>query len=118
MSAPTPTKTLFEKIIAREIPATIVYEDELCIAIRDINPTAPTHILLIPRKPMPRLCDATPEDQALLGHLMLTASKIADDEGYGEAYRLVVNNGAAAGQSVFHLHLHIIAGRPLAWPPG
>lgn len=111
------TKTLFEKIIAREIPATIVFEDEQCIAIRDINPVAPTHILLIPKKPMPRLCDAVPEDQALLGHLMLTATKIAETEGYGDAYRLVVNNGAAAGQSVFHLHLHIIAGRPMKWPP-
>lgn len=111
------TKTLFEKIIAREIPATIIFEDEQCIAIRDINPVAPTHILLIPKKPMPRLCDAVPEDQALLGHLMLTATKIAETEGYGDAYRLVVNNGAAAGQSVFHLHLHIIAGRPMKWPP-
>lgn len=111
-------KTLFEKIIAREIPATIVHEDELSIAIRDINPQAPTHILLIPKKPMPRLCDAEPEDQALLGHLMLTANRIAAAEGCGDAYRLVVNNGAAAGQSVFHLHLHIISGRPLKWPPG
>jgi histidine triad (HIT) family protein len=115
MSAP---KTLFEKIIAREIPATIVHEDELSIAIRDINPQAPTHILLIPKKAMPRLCDAVPEDQALLGHLMLVANRIAAAEGYGDAYRLVVNNGAAAGQSVFHLHIHIIAGRPLKWPPG
>ncbi|WP_022977738.1 histidine triad nucleotide-binding protein [Nevskia ramosa] len=113
-----PSKTLFEKIIAREIPATIVFEDELCFAIRDINPVAPTHILLIPKKPMPRLCDAVPEDQALLGHLMLIATRIAEAEGYGDAYRLVVNNGAASGQSVFHLHLHIIAGRPLKWPPG
>lgn len=111
------TKTLFEKIIDREIPATIVYEDEHCIAIRDINPVAPVHLLLIPRKPMVRLCDALPEDQALLGHLMLTATKVAEAEGYGDAYRLVVNNGAAAGQSVFHLHLHIIAGRPMKWPP-
>lgn len=116
--APSAAKTLFEKIIAREIPATIVYEDDLCIAIRDINPTAPVHILLIPKKPMVRLCDAVPEDQALLGHLMLKATTIAEAEGYGDAYRLVVNNGAAAGQSVFHLHLHIIAGRPLKWPPG
>jgi len=115
MSAPP--KTLFEKIIDREIPATIVFEDAQCIAIRDINPVAPTHILLIPKKPMPRLCDAVPEDQALLGHLMLTATRIAEAEGYGDAYRLVVNNGAAAGQSVFHLHLHIIAGRPMKWPP-
>lgn len=111
------TKTLFEKIIDREIPATIVYEYDHCIAIRDINPVAPTHILLIPKKPMPRLCDAVPDDQALLGHLMLTATSVAEAEGYGDAYRLVVNNGAAAGQSVFHLHLHIIAGRPMKWPP-
>jgi len=111
-------KTLFEKIIDREIPATIVYEDDLSLAFRDINPAAPTHILLIPKKPIVRLCDASAEDQMLLGHLMLVATKIATAEGYGEAYRLVVNNGAAAGQSVFHLHLHILAGRPMKWPPG
>ncbi len=109
--------TLFEKIIAREIPATIVYEDELCIAFKDIHPCAPMHYLLIPRKPMVKLSDAVAEDQALLGHLMLTATKVAALEGLGEAYRLVVNNGASAGQSVFHLHLHIIGGRPLKWPP-
>lgn len=111
-------KTLFEKIIDRELPATIVYEDEHCLAFRDINPGAPVHILVIPRKPIPRLCDATADDQTLLGHLMLTANKIAGAEGFGGAYRLVVNNGADAGQSVFHLHLHILAGRPLKWPPG
>lgn len=112
------SKTLFEKIIDREIPATFVYEDEHCVAFRDINAVAPTHILLIPRKPLVRLDAARGEDQALLGHLMLVAPKIAAQEGFGEAFRLVVNNGAAAGQSVFHLHLHIIAGRPLKWPPG
>ncbi|TJY56596.1 histidine triad nucleotide-binding protein [Sinimarinibacterium sp. CAU 1509] len=112
------SKTLFEKIIDRELPATIVYEDELCVAFRDINPGAPTHILLVPRQPMVKLSDAEPSDQALLGHLMLTAPKIAAAEGYGDAFRLVVNNGAAAGQSVFHLHLHILAGRPMKWPPG
>ncbi|ULQ47018.1 histidine triad nucleotide-binding protein [Flagellatimonas centrodinii] len=111
-------KTLFEKIIDKEIPATLVHEDEYCVAFRDINPGAPVHILLVPRKPIPRLCDAGADDQAVLGHLMLTASKIAAAEGHGEAYRLVVNNGAEAGQSVFHLHLHILAGRPLHWPPG
>jgi histidine triad (HIT) family protein len=111
-------KTLFEKIIDRELPAQIVFEDAHCVAFRDINPGAPVHILLVPRKPLPRLCDATAEDQALLGHLMLTASKIAAAEGHGEAFRLVVNNGAEAGQSVFHLHLHVLAGRPLRWPPG
>lgn len=114
----TASKTLFEKIIDREIPAAIVYEDDRCLAFRDINPAAPLHLLLIPKKPIARLCDAGADDQALLGHLMLTANRIAAAEGYGEAYRLVVNNGAAAGQSVFHLHLHILAGRPMKWPPG
>jgi histidine triad (HIT) family protein len=111
-------KTLFEKIIDREIPGEFVYEDEQCVVIRDINPAAPLHLLVIPRKPMPRLVDAVPEDQALLGHLMLVANKVATDAGHGEAFRLVVNNGAGASQSVFHLHLHVLAGRPLKWPPG
>jgi histidine triad (HIT) family protein len=111
-------KTLFEKIIAREIPATFVYEDEHCVAIRDINPAAPLHLLLIPRKPMQRLADAGADDQALLGHLLLTAPKLAQEHGFGEAFRVVINNGAEAGQSVFHLHLHVVAGRPLKWPPG
>ena len=110
--------TLFTKIINKEIPAQIVYEDELCLAFRDINPHAPTHVLLIPKKEIPRLVDATAEDQALLGHLMITAGKIARDLGVGDAFRLAVNNGADAGQSVFHLHLHILAGRPFKWPPG
>ncbi len=112
------SKTLFEKIIDREIPGDIVYEDDQCIAFRDINPGAPVHLLLVPRKPIPMLSDATPADQALLGHLLLIAPKIAEQEGYGDAFRLAINNGAAAGQTVFHLHLHIIAGRPLKWPPG
>lgn len=111
-------KTLFEKIIARELPAQIVHEDDLCVAFKDINPGAPMHILLVPRKPLPRLCDASAEDQLLLGHLMLVASRVAASQGYGEAYRLVINNGAEAGQSVFHLHLHLIGGRSLKWPPG
>lgn len=110
--------TIFTKIIAREIPAKIVHEDELCLAFHDVNPQAPTHVLLIPKKEMPRLVDATAEDAALLGHLMLTANKIAQQLGVGDAFRLVVNNGADAGQSVFHLHLHILAGRAFKWPPG
>ena len=110
--------TLFMKIINREIPADIVYEDEHCLAFRDINAQAPTHVLLIPKKEMPRLVDATADDAALLGHLMLTANKIAQQLGVGDAFRLVVNNGADAGQSVFHLHLHILAGRAFKWPPG
>lgn len=112
------SKTLFEKIIDRELPATIVHEDEYCVAFKDINPGAPTHLLLVPRKPIPRLQDAGPEDQALLGHLMLVASRVAAAHGVGDAFRLAVNNGAGAGQSVFHLHLHILGGRPLKWPPG
>ena len=110
--------TIFGKIISREIPATIVYEDDQCLAFRDISPQAPTHVLLVPKKEIPRLIDATDEDRALLGHLMLTASRIARELGAGDAFRLVVNNGAEAGQSVFHLHLHILAGRHMAWPPG
>ena len=110
--------TLFDKIIKREIPADIVYEDEHCLAFRDINPQAPTHVLLIPKKEIPRLVDATHEDAALLGHLMLAAGKVAQLLGVGDAFRLVANNGAAAGQSVFHLHFHILGGRKLTWPPG
>ena len=110
--------TIFGKIINREIPANIIYEDEYCLAFRDINPQAPTHVLLIPKKEIPRLSDATAEDQALLGHMMLTAGKLAQQLGVGDAFRLVVNNGAEAGQSVFHLHLHILGGRRMTWPPG
>jgi histidine triad (HIT) family protein len=110
--------TLFGKIINREIAADIVHEDEHCLAFRDINPQASTHVLLIPKKEIPRLADATAEDKALLGHLLLTAGKIARDLGVDDAFRLVVNNGAGAGQSVFHLHLHILAGRSFSWPPG
>lgn len=110
--------TLFSKIINREIPATIVYEDDQCLAFRDINPQAPMHILVIPKKPIPKLVDAQADDQALLGHLLLKASEIAGSEGYGDAFRLVVNNGAGAGQTVFHLHVHILGGRGFSWPPG
>lgn len=110
--------TIFGKVISREIPADIVYEDERCLAFRDINPQAPTHVLLIPKKELARLADATSDDEALLGHMMVVAGKIARDLGCEDAFRLVVNNGADAGQSVFHLHLHILAGRRFDWPPG
>jgi histidine triad (HIT) family protein len=110
--------TIFGKIIEREIPATIVYEDERCLAFRDINPQAPTHVLLIPKKEIPRLVDATEQDEALLGHLMLAAGKVARQLGAGDAFRLVINNGEDVGQSVFHLHMHILGGRKMAWPPG
>jgi len=110
--------TLFSKIISRDIPADIIYEDEHCLAFRDINPQAPTHVLLIPKQEIPRLSDAAVPDQVLLGHLLLTAGTVAQQLGIGDAFRLVVNNGAEAGQTVFHLHLHILGGRPLHWPPG
>ena len=110
--------TIFSKIIDREIDADIVYEDDQCLAFRDINPQAPMHILVIPKKPIDMLVNAAADDQALLGHLMLTARRIAADEGYGDAFRLVLNNGEAVGQSVFHLHVHILGGRDFAWPPG
>tara|TARA_B100001173_G_scaffold27907_1_gene21923 strand:+ start:1272 stop:1613 length:342 start_codon:yes stop_codon:yes gene_type:complete len=110
--------TLFEKIINREIPADILYEDELSIVIRDISPQAPTHLLIIPKKVIPKLSDSTDEDQNILGHLMLVAGKIAEQLELDETFRLVVNNGAKAGQSVFHLHLHLLSGRSLNWPPG
>jgi histidine triad (HIT) family protein len=112
------TDTLFSKIIARQIPADIVYEDDLCLAFRDINPQAPLHILVVPKRPIPKVVDATEADKDLLGHLLIAASKIASDEGYGDAFRLVINNGEEAGQSVFHLHVHILAGRHFTWPPG
>jgi histidine triad (HIT) family protein len=112
------SETLFSKIIAREIPADIVYEDDECLAFRDINPQAPVHILVIPKKPIPKIADANDSDEALLGHLMTVASKIAKDEGYGDAFRLVINNGEDAGQAVFHLHVHLLAGRGFTWPPG
>ncbi|ROO25216.1 histidine triad nucleotide-binding protein [Salinisphaera orenii] len=110
--------TIFSKIINREIDADIVHEDDQCLAFRDVNPQAPMHILVIPKKPIDMLANAEDGDQALLGHLMLTARRIAADEGYSDAFRLVMNNGEAVGQSVFHLHLHVLGGRDFAWPPG
>jgi len=109
--------TLFAKIIRREIPAEIVYEDEHVLAFRDINPQAPVHILVIPKRPIPQLAAATDGDQALLGHWLLTARHIAAAQGL-EGYRIVINNGSEGGQTVFHLHLHILGGRLMAWPPG
>ena len=111
--------TIFAKIIRKEIPAQIVYEDELALAFRDIQPVAPAHILVIPKQPIPSLADATASDAALLGHLMIVAARVAAEQGLAATgYRVVTNVGADAGQSVFHLHLHIIGGRPLHWPPG
>jgi len=113
------SKTLFEKIIAREIPATIVYEDDQVFAVRDINPQAPRHVLMVPRKPIPRLAEAKPEDGPLLAHLLLKAAEVAAQLGLKESgYRLVINNGEDGGETVSHLHIHILGGRHMAWPPG
>ncbi|MCU0796740.1 MAG: histidine triad nucleotide-binding protein [Akkermansiaceae bacterium] len=112
-------QTLFEKIRDREIPASFVHEDEHCIAFRDIAPQAPVHILVVPRKPIPRVAEADPSDQAVLGHLLLTAAAIAKKEGFDESgFRIVINNGPDGGEAVPHLHVHLFAGRPLTWPPG
>src|SRR5690606_21474500 len=111
-------KTLFQKIADREIPATIVYEDALCVAFRDIDPKAPTHILVVPRKPIPSLNDLTEDDEQLVGHLHVVAAQLAKKEGLSSGYRTVFNCGPDAGQSVDHIHLHLLGGRHLAWPPG
>ncbi len=110
--------TLFEKIIAREIPAKIVHEDEKCIAIHDIQPEAPVHILVIPKKAIPRVGAAELEDQSLLGHLLLTAANVARQLDLNAGYRLVINNGPHGGESVPHLHIHLLGGRQLRWPSG
>jgi histidine triad (HIT) family protein len=113
------SRTLFGKIIAREIPAAIVYEDDLVLAFRDIKPQAPVHVLIIPKKPIPRLAEAGPEDHKVLGHLLLKAAEVADKLGLKKGgYRLVINNGPDAGEAVSHLHVHILGGRKMNWPPG
>jgi histidine triad (HIT) family protein len=113
------SKTLFEKIVARELPAAIVYEDDLVLAFRDIKPQAPTHVLLIPKQPIARIAEAKADDQQVLGHLLLKAAEVAKKLGLGQSgFRLVFNNGPDAGEAVPHLHCHIIGGRRLGWPPG
>lgn len=112
------SETIFSKIIRKEIPADIVYEDELCLAFKDVNPQAPVHILIIPKKPIEKVADCETDDQSTLGHLLLKAGEIAETLGVKDAFRLVINNGENAGQTVFHLHIHLLAGRPLSWPPG
>lgn len=109
--------TLFSKIVAGEIPSDRVYEDDRCVAFRDINPCAPTHLLVVPRDEIPRLDAMSEGHEALVGHLMRVATLVAKQEGLTD-FRVVVNNGAGAGQSVFHLHVHVLGGRPLGWPPG
>jgi histidine triad (HIT) family protein len=110
--------SIFAKIIAREIPADIVYEDELCLAFRDISPKAPTHILIIPKKPIVSLVDLTPEDETIVGRCVIVASQVAKEQSLDNGYRLVVNCGNDGGQEVPHLHFHLLGGRKLTWPPG
>lgn len=111
-------KTIFKKIIDKEIPADIVYEDELCLAFRDVNPQAPVHILLIPKKEIPSTDHLTADDATLLGHLYGVLRKLAREQGLEDGYRVVTNCGPAGGQTVYHLHFHLLGGRPMLWPPG
>lgn len=110
--------TLFERIIAREIPAKIEHEDDQCIVIHDIDPQAPTHLLVVPKQVVPRIAEASQEQQSLLGHLLLTAASVAQKMNLENGFRVVINNGKNGGETVPHLHMHVLGGRPMAWPPG
>ena len=113
------SQTLFERIVAREIKAEIIYEDDLVLAFRDVRPQAPVHALIIPKKPIARIAEAKPQDHQVLGHLLLKAAEVASKLGLNETgYRLVINNGPDGGESVPHLHCHILGGRRMGWPPG
>jgi len=115
----TMSRTLFEKIASREIPATILYEDEMVLGIRDINPQAPTHLLIFPKKVIPRIAEAGPDDAKVLAHLLIKAAEVAEKAGLTkDGYRLVINNGPNGGETVPHLHVHVLGGRRLQWPPG
>ena len=115
MSTP---KTLFQKIADREIPAKLIHEDAVCVAFHDISPQAPTHVLVVPRKPIARVGEATAEDQATLGHLLLVAAELSRQLNLAKGFRIVINNGPDGGESVPHLHVHLLGGRALSWPPG
>ena len=110
--------SIFTKIKNKEIPGNVIYEDDKCFALEDINPQAPVHILIIPHKEIAKISDSTPEDKELLGHLLLVSKTIAQNYKLENNYRLIINNGAGAGQSVFHIHVHLMGGRSLDWPPG
>ena len=112
------SKTIFKRIIDREIPAKIVYEDDRCLAFEDVNPQAPVHILVIPKKEIPSLGELSDEDAALAGHLLVVVRKLAAERKLGDGYRVVLNNGPHAGQTVPHLHFHLLGGRDFTWPPG
>ena len=116
-SASGPVDTIFGRILRGDIPCDAVYSDDLCLAFRDVAPQAPVHVLVIPRDPIPSLAEAGPEHQALLGHLLLVAARVAREQGL-EGFRTVINSGAVAGQTVFHLHVHVLGGRAMTWPPG
>ena len=111
-------KTVFQKIMDGEIPSEPVYRDDLCMAVRDINPQAPVHVILFPAKPVERLSKASPDDAGLLAHMLLAVPEIAGKLGIGDGFRVVINNGPAAGETVPHMHIHILGGRQMAWPPG
>jgi histidine triad (HIT) family protein len=115
MSSP---KTLFQKIADREIPSKLIHEDAVCVAFHDISPQAPTHVLVVPRKPIARVGEATAEDQATLGHLLLVAAQLSRQLNLAKGFRIVINNGPDGGESVPHLHVHLLGGRALSWPPG
>lgn len=112
------TETIFSKIIRKEIPADIVYEDNLAIAFKDINPQAPVHLLVVPKEPIAQLSDIESKDHALMGHLLLTVKRVAEQAGLTNGYRVVINNGSEGGQTVYHLHIHILGGTQMQWPPG
>ena len=111
-------KTLFSKIIDGEIPGDFIHQDDHCVVLRDVNPQAPVHLLVIPKKPIPRVGEASPQDSGLLGHLLLVASDVANKESLSDGFRIVVNNGPDGGESVPHLHVHVLGGRSMSWPPG
>ncbi|XP_004600287.2 adenosine 5'-monophosphoramidase HINT2 [Sorex araneus] len=113
-----PAPTIFSRILDRSLPADILYEDQQCMVFRDVAPQAPVHFLVIPKKPIPRISQAEDEDQQLLGHLLLVAKKTAKSQGLGDGYRVVINDGKLGAQSVYHLHIHVLGGRQLQWPPG
>ncbi|KAM9811092.1 histidine triad nucleotide-binding protein 2, mitochondrial [Neosynchiropus ocellatus] len=113
-----PAPTVFSKIIDKSIPADIIYEDEKCLAFRDASPQAPVHFLVIPRIPIPRVSEAKDDDSQLLGHLLVVAKNVAKQESLTEGYRVVINDGKHGAQSVYHLHIHVLGGRQLTWPPG
>ena len=117
-TGPLPVTTIFRKIIDREIPADIAYEDDLCLAFRDIHPRSPTHILVIPKKEIPAASEISEADAPLVGHLFVVIAKIAAQEGLADGYRVVTNSGRDAGQEVMHLHFHLLGGRKMGWPPG